>query len=185
MMSALRHLRAILLLPFTVIVVVPATILFITGTDTFDLWPSFPATRVGLPILGGAFICLGLVLMIATIRLFVTVGKGTLAPWNPTQRLVVQGIYRHVRNPMISGVFFILIGEAVLAASLPLFSWFVVFVIVNAVYIPLAEEPGLAKRFGADYLMYKQNVPRWIPRVTAWSGGQPARHDGPQRNGSD
>jgi protein-S-isoprenylcysteine O-methyltransferase Ste14 len=121
MMSALRHLRAILLLPFTVTVVIPAGLLYLTGLDTFDLWQSVPPTRLALPVLGGAFFCLGLVLMIATVRLFVTVGKGTLAPWNPTQRLVVQGVYRHVRNPMISGVFFVLLGEALLAASLALF----------------------------------------------------------------
>ena len=45
------------------------------------------------------------------IRLFVTVGKGTLAPWEPTQKLVVQRVYSHVRNPMISGVLFSLLGE--------------------------------------------------------------------------
>src|SRR6266542_237799 len=169
-MSALRHFRAILLLPFMVTVVVPATILFLTGPDTFDLWQSYPATRVGLPILGCAFICLGLVLMVATIRLFVTVGKGTLTPWNPTQRLVVQGVYRHVRNPMIAGVFFVLLVEAIRAASLPLLGWFLLFVIANAVYIPLAEEPGLVKRFGAVYVMYQQNVPRWILRLKPWDG---------------
>src|SRR5262245_47856195 len=102
-MSALRHCRAILLLPFLVTVVVPATILLFTGPDTFDLWQSYPATRVALPLLGGALICLGVVLVVATIRPFVTVGKGTLAPWNPTQRLVVRGVYRHARNPMIAG----------------------------------------------------------------------------------
>ena len=74
-MSALRHFRAILLLPFMVTVVVPATILLLTGPDTFNLWQSYPTTRVGLPILGCAFICLGLVLLAATIRLYVTVGK--------------------------------------------------------------------------------------------------------------
>ena len=58
-MEPWKHLRAILLLPFVVTVVVPATILLITGPDTFDLWPSFPATRVSLPILGGALLCLG------------------------------------------------------------------------------------------------------------------------------
>jgi hypothetical protein len=52
MMSALRHLRAILLLPFMVAVVIPATILFLTGLDTFDLWQSYPATRVALPVVG-------------------------------------------------------------------------------------------------------------------------------------
>ena len=173
-MSALRHFRAILLLPSMVTVVVPATILLCTGPDTFDLWQSYPASRVALPILGGAFICLGLVLMVATIRLFVTIGKGTLAPWNPTQRLVVQGVYRHVRNPMISGVLFVLLGEGILGASLPLFVWFVLFVIGNAVYIPLAEEPGLMKRFGEDYPAYKQNVPRWVPRLSPWEGEKSA-----------
>ena len=172
-MEAWKQLRAILLLPFMVAVVIPGMVLFFTGPDTFDLWQSYPATRVGLPILGCAFICLGLVLMVATIRLFVTVGKGTLAPWNPTQRLVVQGVYRHVRNPMIAGLFFLLLGEAVLAASLPLLAWFVLFVVANAVYIPLSEEPGLVKRFGADYLAYKQNVPRWIPRLRP-AGGFPS-----------
>ena len=71
-MEAWKHLRAMT-------VVIPGVILWLTGL-------------VGLPILGGALICLGLVLMVATIRLFVMVAKGTLAPWNPTQRLVVGGV---------------------------------------------------------------------------------------------
>ena len=164
-MTTWQHLRAIFLLPGMVTLIIPATILFLTGRDPLGLWQSVPASTVGLPVCGSALICLGLVLMIATIRMFVTVGKGTLAPWNPPQRLVVQGVYRHVRNPMISGVFFVLLGEAILAASLPLLGWFAVFVVVNAVYIPLVEERGLVKRFGADYLTYKQNVPRWMPKL--------------------
>ena len=147
------------------------TILWLAGTDSFGLWQSVPASRVVLPVIGGICICLGLLLMVATIRLFVTVGKGTLAPWEPTQRLVVQGVYRHVRNPMISGVILVLLGESVLTASLPLFCWFLVVVVVNAIYIPLSEEPGLVKRFGEEYLTYKRNVPRWVPRWTPWDGG--------------
>src|SRR5262245_53877470 len=147
-MQTWKHIRAILLLPFVVTVVIPGVLLWLTGPDTLGLWRSAPATRVGLLVLGGALLCLGLVLVVATIRLFVTVGQGTLAPWNPTQRLVVRGAYRHVRNPMISGVFLVLLGEAVLAASLPLLGWFAAFVVANAVYVPLAAEPGLVKRFG-------------------------------------
>ena len=167
-MESWKHLRAILLLPFLVAVVIPGVLLWLTGPDPLGLWQSAQATRVVLPVLGGALLCLGLVLMVATIRLFVTVGKGTLAPWDPTQRLVVQGVYRHVRNPMISGVFLVLLGEAVLAASPPILGWFAAFLVGNAGYIPLAEEPGLVKRFGSDYLAYRQNVPRWIPRLTPW-----------------
>jgi protein-S-isoprenylcysteine O-methyltransferase Ste14 len=119
-METWKHLRAVLLLPFMVTVVIPSIFLWRTGLTTRGLWQAVPATCVGFSVLGGALICLGLLLMVATIRLFVTVGQGTLAPWNSTQRLVVRGVYRHVRNPMIAGVFFILLGEAVLAVSLPL-----------------------------------------------------------------
>src|SRR5262249_47556126 len=66
-MSGLRHFRAILLLPFLVTVMVPATILLFTGPDTLGLGQSVPASRVALPILGGLLLCLGLVLLVATI----------------------------------------------------------------------------------------------------------------------
>ena len=80
----------------------------------------------------------------------------------------MQGVYRYVRNPMISGVVLILIGETVLLGSLPLLGWCLLFVIANAVYIPLREERGLMERFGEAYLVYKRHVPRWIPRFTPW-----------------
>jgi protein-S-isoprenylcysteine O-methyltransferase Ste14 len=167
-MEPWKHVRALLLVPFLGAVVIPGYILWLTGPDTFGLWQSAPAARVGLPLLGGALFCLGVVLMLATIWLFMTVGQGTPAPWNPPQRFVVRGIYRYVRNPMIVGVHFVLFGEAVLAASLPLLGYFLLILIVNVVYIPLSEEPGLAKRFGDAHLTYKQNVPRWIPRLRPW-----------------
>ncbi len=166
------HFRAILLLPGMVLGVIPATLLWLGGLDSFRIWQSFPGPKLILPIVGIISISLGLSLMVATIRLFVTVGKGTLAPWEPTQKLVVQGVYRHVRNPMISGVILVLLGEALLTASLPLFCWFLVAALINAAYIPLSEEPGLVKRFGEDYLIYKRNVPRWVPRWTPWEGGE-------------
>ncbi len=166
------HFRAILLLPGMVLGVIPATLLWLGGLDSFRIWQSFPGPKLILPIVGIISISLGLSLMVATIRLFVTVGKGTLAPWEPTQKLVVQGVYRHVRNPMISGVILVLLGEALLTASLPLFCWFLVAALINAAYIPLSEEPGLVKRFGEDYMIYKRNVPRWVPRLTPWNEGQ-------------
>jgi protein-S-isoprenylcysteine O-methyltransferase Ste14 len=76
----------------------------------------------------------------------------------------------HVRNPMLTGVFCILLGEAVFFGSLPLLGWFATVVLVNVIYIPLVEEPGLAQRFGDDYLRYKDSVPRWIPRLKPWRG---------------
>jgi protein-S-isoprenylcysteine O-methyltransferase Ste14 len=170
-MEAWKHLRAILLLPGMVLVVIPGTILWLAGTDSLGLWQAFPASRIVLPLIGVICLCLGLLLMIATIHLFVTVGKGTLAPWEPPQRLVFQGVYRHVRNPKISGVLCVLLGQSLLTASLPLFHWFLIVAIINVFYIPLLEEPMLVNRFGESYLTYRGIVPRWIPRLTPWEGG--------------
>jgi protein-S-isoprenylcysteine O-methyltransferase Ste14 len=164
-MNVWTQLRAILLLPGTVTVVIPAIILHFAGMH----WLSPPWT-IALLATGSILVLLGLILMTTTIRLFVTVGKGTLAPWEPTQKLVVRGVYRHVRNPMITGVFCILLGEGVFFGSPWLLGWATVFFVVNLIYIPAFEEPGLVSRFGDDYLLYKQNVPRWIPRWTPWEG---------------
>ncbi len=151
-------------------VLVPGTILYVTGPDTFGLWRSSPASRFVLPIVGSIFFGIGLILFVATIWLFATVGKGTAAPWNPPQRLVVEGVYRHVRNPMISAATLLLLGEALISASAWLVGLVCVVVVVNLIYIPLSEEPGLVRRFGDEYLLYKRNVPRWIPRMKPWDG---------------
>jgi protein-S-isoprenylcysteine O-methyltransferase Ste14 len=157
--SVWRHVRAIGLLPFVVTVVVPGILVWRNGGE-IAAWP--------LVLVGVALIALGVALLAWTVALFATVGHGTLAPWDPTSRLVVVGPYRHVRNPMISGVLAVLLGEAALVASPPLLLWFAAVFAVNAVYFPLVEEPGLRRRFGADYDAYKANVRRWLPRLRPW-----------------
>lgn len=97
-------------------------------------------------------------------------GNGTPAPWDPPQNLIIRGPYRHVRNPMISGVVFLLIAEALCFRSTPIGVWAAVFFLGNSIYFPMVEEKGLEKRFGDTYLRYKANVPRWIPRLRAWTG---------------
>jgi protein-S-isoprenylcysteine O-methyltransferase Ste14 len=164
--SVWRHLAAVVLLPGVVALAVPAVILWRDGVHVV-WWPAAAA-------LGVALIAIGLVLIVRTIALFAQIGRGTLAPWDPTKRLVVRGPYRYVRNPMISGVLFVLLGEAVLFGSLPLLVWFGVVLAVNAVYLPLVEERGLRRRFGQEYETYRANVPRWIPRARPWNGEESA-----------
>lgn len=158
-MSVWHHVRAVLLLPFTVTVVVPGIVLWRTGVDV---------SARPLAVAGAVLISLGLALLAWTLALFAKVGRGTLAPWDPTTRLVVAGPYRHVRNPMISGVLAILLGESTVFASLPVLLWFAAVFAVNAVYFPLVEEPGLQRRFGEEYEVYRANVPRWLPRLHPW-----------------
>ncbi len=162
MPTALKHIRAILLLPVVATIIIPAVVA--TGGPAGAGWPlPFPFDVAGQAI-GVLLIGLGLGLVVNTIALFVRWGHGTLAPWDPTQKLVVRGVYRYIRNPMISAVFCALLGEAMVLRSIHLLGWFVLFVILNLIYIPLVEEPRLERRFGDDYVQYKRNVPRWIPR---------------------
>ncbi|MGH2838438.1 MAG: methyltransferase family protein [Thermoleophilaceae bacterium] len=103
-----------------------------------------------------------------TVRLFARIGKGTLAPWDPTTQLVVAGPYAHVRNPMISAVLATLVGEALIFGSAAIAIWAAIFAAINHVFFLAYEEPAVERRFGDEYRLYKQNVPRWIPRRTAW-----------------
>jgi protein-S-isoprenylcysteine O-methyltransferase Ste14 len=143
------------LLPGTVTIVVPALILWLWGSDVR------PVTAVP----GALLVAAGLFLVAWTIRLFVVVGRGTLAPWAPAAALVARGPYRYVRNPMITGVATILAGQAVFFRSWGIAIELVVFVLVNALYFPFVEEPGLRRRFGTEYEEYCARVPRWLPRV--------------------
>jgi protein-S-isoprenylcysteine O-methyltransferase Ste14 len=166
-MTVWRQLRAIGPLPGVGAILVPAVIVLATGD--VDVGWGLAAGVAWIPPLAGALLIIaGLALMYRTIALFATAGHGTLAPWDPTERLVVSGPYRYVRNPMITGVLAILLGEAAVLGSLPLLAWLGVFLAANAVWMPAVEEPGLERRFGADYLAYKRNVPRWVPRLRPW-----------------
>ena len=164
MFIILRHLLAILLLPFMVVVVVPYGVInsLAIGDTRF----------VAASLLLGLFRSLGALLFAAgfglfgwCVSLFVRVGRGTLAPWDPTRHLVGSGPYRFVRNPMISGVVLMLAGQALFWGSGLMGAWACAFVLINHLYFVLSEEPGLERRFGENYRAYKAAVPRWIPRI--------------------
>ena len=162
--SAWRIAGAILPLPFTATVVVPAAVLIaIGGRD----WGLEGIARAGTIALGALSTAAGLALFVATVRLFATVGRGTLAPWDPPRRLVVEGPYRRLRHPMISAVALTLAGEVLIFEANGIAVWLAAFVAVNAVYLPLVEEPRLVRRFGDDYEEYRRRVPRWLPHLGA------------------
>ena len=169
-MTLLRHLAAILLLPFVVTVIVPRWILGAWGhADT--RWPPGSARETMGRVLAVLLLVAGLALFTWCVSLFARVGRGTLAPWDPTRRLVVVGPYRHVRNPMITGVACVLAAEALFLGSRVLAGWLGAFALINHAYFLLSEERGLSRRFGASYDEYKSEVPRWIPRIRPWRGG--------------
>jgi protein-S-isoprenylcysteine O-methyltransferase Ste14 len=169
--STWRQARAIALLPGTVTVLVPAVVLVDNGSNVGwgqDGVAALPPALLGLVLIGAGF-----VLWLWTVRLFARIGKGTLAPWDPTRRLVVAGPYRHLRNPMITAVLAVLVGEAALFGSLPLLIWAAGFFVLNHVFFLIYEEPALKRRFGDEYLAYKRDVPRWFPAAGSCPGQRP------------
>jgi protein-S-isoprenylcysteine O-methyltransferase Ste14 len=124
-------------------------------------------------LLAGVLIFAGLTPLLNSIRRFIYVGRGTLVPGVPTERLVVSGFYRYVRNPMYIGVLIALAGEAILLWRRILvveavFAWLFFFL-----FVLLYEEPTLARRYPEDYRRYQRHVPRWLPRLTPWDDSQP------------
>jgi len=156
-------IKAIIILPGTVLVFVPAAILLLANGTRFAADFQTPAEFTFY--FGIAIVAAGGYLAVRTAALFTTSGEGTPAPWNPPEKLVITGPYRIVRNPMITGAILILLGESVLFNSWLVFLWTTVFLAGKMIYLPLVEEKGLAERFGEPYLAYRDQVPRWIPRL--------------------
>lgn len=96
---------------------------------------------------------------------FATRGLGTPAPFDPPRKLVVQGPYRWVRNPMYVSVATALLGESLFFRSPALMRYLVYCWAVIHLFVWLYEEPTLRGKFGAEYEAYCQRVWRWIPRL--------------------
>jgi protein-S-isoprenylcysteine O-methyltransferase Ste14 len=94
-------------------------------------------------------------------------GKGTPAPIDPPKKLVVEGPYRIVRNPMYWSVVSVMLGEALVFHSLALAELAVAFFVGTNLFVLFYEEPVLRRKFGAEYEDYCRRVPRWLLRCKA------------------
>jgi protein-S-isoprenylcysteine O-methyltransferase Ste14 len=111
---------------------------------------------------------------------FVTEGGGTPAPVAPTERLVVGGLYRHVRNPMYVAVVGAVVGQALLLGRPVLLAYAAVVGGLMAAFVRGYEEPTLSRRYGADYTAYRRAVPAWLPRLRPWDPDRPAATRAPR-----
>jgi protein-S-isoprenylcysteine O-methyltransferase Ste14 len=127
-------------------------------------------------ILGGALILAGVAVLVPAFVRFVAEGAGTPSPTAPTERLVVGGLYRYVRNPMYMAVVACVIGQALVLARPWLLVYGAALCVLFAAFVHWYEEPALASRFGPQYEAYRRAVPPWRPRRRAW---EPGRADSP------
>ena len=155
-----------------------STLFLIIAPGTVAVYVPFLLTQwhvaaplLGIPILrvfGILMIAAGLLVLLDSFVRFAVQGIGTPAPIFPTQRLVVTGLYRYVRNPMYVAVVSLIFGQGFLFGSpATLVYGGIVWVIVHA-FVLTYEEPTLAARYGREYEEFCSHVPRWIPRLAKW-----------------
>jgi protein-S-isoprenylcysteine O-methyltransferase Ste14 len=152
----LKNLLFTLVVPGTVAVYLPYLLARPLSADA----PSI-AVSVPLFVLGGG-------IYLWCVWDFAAYGRGTPAPIDAPGKLVVRGLYRHVRNPMYVGVLTVLLGWVVFAPGAWLIAhWLIMFTLFNA-FVLLYEEPHLREVFGPEYDRYAAGAGRWLPRFGAF-----------------
>lgn len=122
----------------------------------------FERPKVGCVALGCFLIVLGELIRLYSVSFIGGISrtrKGSLGA-----KLVTEGAFALVRNPLYIGNFFIILGVC-LFSSVP---WLIVlgvsFFVAQYYFIVQYEEGLLEERFGEEYHSYKMSVPAWIPK---------------------
>jgi len=158
----LENVLFVVIVPGTVAVLIPAAITQWKAT-AWGAWPLVVAISAGLMVAGAG-------ILLHAIWHFAVEGRGTPSPTAPTERLVVSGAYRHVRNPMYIAVGSLIVGQALLCPSLGIVLYVVLFGVAVTAFVRFYEEPTLRATHGESYERYRQEVPRWVPRIRPWPG---------------
>jgi protein-S-isoprenylcysteine O-methyltransferase Ste14 len=124
-------------------------------------------TLLPLPVrlLGWLMVIVGLLVIVPAFVRFVVEGAGTPAPVAPTDRLVVGGLYRYLRNPMYVAVLTAIAGQILILGRWSLVVYWLIAAIAMVSFVKLYEEPTLRERYGEEYDAYRARVPGWWPRL--------------------
>ncbi len=164
--SLIHQLASIALLPVVVVVVVPLLLLW--WLPQWNLSYLLGAASEVLFGIGLLSFLMSMAFYVSTVILFVRVSQGLLPPRDPFKKLVVRSYYRHTRNPMILGVLSLLLSLALIFDSVLLLGWCACFFMACHIFLSARQEPDLLNRFGGEYEIYQEHVPRWWPRRSGW-----------------
>jgi protein-S-isoprenylcysteine O-methyltransferase Ste14 len=152
-MMILRAILSFVALPTLVAGVFPLLISWIPSPDLFKSY------------FGAVFILVGGSILLSSVVSFYRRGQGTLAPWDPPKRLVVQDIYCFNRNPMYVGVVMLVIGWALLTGNLWNYVYSAIIPVIFHLRVVLYEEKEMERIFGKEWETYRMAVPRWGVRI--------------------
>ncbi len=122
-------------------------------------WGAMPLRATGT-----ALVIAGTIGVVGAFARFVSEGIGTPAPVAPTERLVIGGLYRYVRNPMYLAVAATIAGQALILGQLVLLLYTAIFLATTGAFVHWYEEPALRRRYGVQFDDYRRQVPGWWPR---------------------
>jgi protein-S-isoprenylcysteine O-methyltransferase Ste14 len=110
-------------------------------------------------LLGGAFIVVGLMLLIR--------GWGQVYRASLEGQLATEGVYGLVRHPQYTGIMLAVFGQII---HWPTVITLLLFPVIIYAYVHLAkrEEVALSARFGEAYLAYRQRLPMFFPCRQEW-----------------
>jgi protein-S-isoprenylcysteine O-methyltransferase Ste14 len=157
----------ILISPLGVIIFFLMVAAMVAASLYLDKWAGLPPlvpdhlkTNLSLVLIAP-----GLLLVLWSILQFKGKG-GTPIPLNPASELVHTGPYKHVRNPMLLGWFILLFGLGVYLQSIFMFFVFTpLFILMNYMELRCVEELDLVDRLGEPYIIYRDSIPMFFPRV--------------------
>jgi protein-S-isoprenylcysteine O-methyltransferase Ste14 len=121
-MLILKSVLFTVIVPGTVTILIPYFLLQ-GSTVILGHW-------IAQQVLGLIAILLGAAILLWCVWDFALIGRGTLADIDPPKELVVQGLYRYVRNPMYLGVLVLLLGEAAFFHSATLLRYAAGFLVI-------------------------------------------------------
>ncbi|HLZ11187.1 MAG TPA: isoprenylcysteine carboxylmethyltransferase family protein [Candidatus Acidoferrum sp.] len=114
------------------------------------------------------FVAIGSLLYLWCAWDFSVKGLGTPAPIDAPKYLVVNGLYRFVRNPMYLGVACLISAQSIFRSSIAILHYMLLFLLCAHLFTVFYEEPHLRRIFGKQYDDYCRQVPRWIPRFPGY-----------------
>jgi protein-S-isoprenylcysteine O-methyltransferase Ste14 len=113
---------------------------------------------------GAVLFFLSLTAYLVSSYVLTSKGQGPFVEFDPPKKLVIEGPYRFVRNPVVCFLLGSMLGEAIFLSSTGVLLMFVIFAVLANGQVKNIEEPLLLQRYGEDYADYCRRVPRWIPR---------------------
>ncbi len=143
------------LIPYLLISVLPPV-------DKLLGLPSLSLGYINL-VLGGLMVLLGAVYALWSIISQLTRAKGTPLPMMATQKLLIDGPFKHSRNPMGFGAICMYLGMAIIVGSITSIIVVIFFLFLLVLWIKKVEEKEMEIRFGQDYVNYKKTTPFMIP----------------------